>query len=113
MAQLAITPINRTGVLSSTAGAAATATTGDTFPNDGNTFLEIVNGGGSTITVTITPVRTVDGSIPAAKVISIPTTIRAMIGPFAPADYNDTNGLVTFICSAVTTVTAKALRPTL
>jgi len=113
MAQLAITPINRAGVLSTTAGAAATATTGDTFPNDGNTILEVVNGGGSSINVTITPTATVDGSVPASKVIAIAASARALIGPFDPKLYNDTNGLVTFICSAVTTVTAKALRPTL
>lgn len=112
MAQLVITPINRLGVLSTTAGVAATATTGDTFPNDGNTFIEVLNGSGASINVTITPVRTVDGQIPAAKVIAVAAAARAMIGPFATADYNDTNGLVTFVCSAVTTVTAKALRPT-
>jgi hypothetical protein len=113
MAQLAITPINRAGVNSGTAGTACTATTGDTFPNDGNTVLEVNNGSGASITVTITPTATVDGSIPAAKVITIPTLTRSLIGPFDPKLYNDTNSLVTFICSAVTTVTAKALRPTL
>ena len=112
MAQLAVTNITRTGVLSSVAGSACTATTGDTFPNDGNTVLEINNGSGASINVTIPLVRTVDGSVPASKVIAIPATTRGIIGPFATADYNDTNGLVTFICSAVTTVTAKALRPT-
>lgn len=113
MALLAITQINRAGVLSSVAGAAATATTGDTFPNDGNTVLEVNNGSASPINVTITPTATVDGQIPASKVIAVPATTRALIGPFAPSLYNDTNSLVTFVCSAVATVTVKALRPTL
>lgn len=113
MALISITSISRVGVLSTVAGAAATASVGDTFANDGNTFIEVLNGGGASINVTITPVRTVDGQTPAAKVIAVAAAARAMIGPFAPADYNDANGLVTFVCSAVTTVTAKALRPTL
>lgn len=113
MALLAIVPITRAGVLSTTSGTAATATTGDTFPNDGNTILEINNGGGASINVTITPTATVDGSAAASKVIAVAAAARVLIGPFDPRFYNDTNGLVTFVCSAVTSVTAKALRPTL
>jgi hypothetical protein len=112
MAQLPITILNRTGILSNTAGAAVAAA-GDTFPNDGNTFIEVNNGGGTTITVTIQPTQTVDGQAAAPKVISIVTLIRAMIGPFATAQYNDGNGNVGFLCSAIATVTAKAIRPTL
>jgi hypothetical protein len=112
MAQIALTTLNRAGILSSTAGTAV-AVAGDVFANDGNTFLEVNNGGGVSTTITIQPTQLVDGQAAAPKTLVVPTLIRAMIGPFAPAQYNDTNGNVGFICSAITTVTAKAIRPTL
>ena len=107
MALLPVTAIDRTG-FTDASGTAATATTGDTFPNNGKTLLVIKNASVSALTASVTIRRTVDGVTPAAKTISVPASSTVIAGPFAPADYNDGQGLVTVICSAVASVTLKA-----
>jgi hypothetical protein len=110
MALLTLGSIDRTG-LATSGGAAATATTGDTFPNDGNTLLVIANGSASPITASITINQKVDGVTPAAKTVAIAASTTVVVGPFPPATYNDpATSLVTVVCSAVTTVTLKAAR---
>lgn len=103
--------------LSEAGFAAATATTGDTFLEDGKqeTVLEVNNGSGGSINVTITAVQTsavVAGVGPvtiANKVVAVPDGARRIIGPF-PKAYVNSTGHVTAICSAVTTVTVRAVK---
>lgn len=96
---------------------AATATTGDTFPEDGKqeTFLEVNNGSGASIDVTITAIET---SVVVSKVgpvtvtdktIAVGAGARKIIGPF-PKAYVNSAGLVKATCSAVTSVTVRAVR---
>lgn len=85
---------------------AATATTGDTVaPGDGAVLVR--NGGGAAITVTVVTPGVDKYGLARPDIVtgSIAAAGEALVGPF-PADLADpSTGLVTLICSAVTTVT--------
>jgi hypothetical protein len=90
--------------------AAATAG-GDEFSPDPRSFFHVKNGGGSSITVTITGVGSGPGGNPVAnRVVSVPATSERMIGPFDPAGFTGADGLAAVAYSAVTTVTVACLR---
>lgn len=105
MALLASQSINRAGL--STAFAAAAAG-GDTFLPNSNTFLEVKNASASPVTVTIvTPRNNAYGNPIADNTISVPaTTGDKMIGPFPADEYADpTTGLASVTYTASTSVT--------
>lgn len=78
--------------------------------NDGKTYLEVLNGSGASINVTLVISKTIDGVTSSGKVIAVPAGERRKIGPF-PADiYNQADGSVNVNFSAVTTVTVGAFR---
>lgn len=112
---VAITPTNLSaaGVLTTTLPTTPTATHGNKVLNDRKTFVEINNGSGSPITVTIdvpAPVdNLVDGLAVPDRSVSIAAGARYKIGPFSDI-YNQADGYVWLICSAVTTVTMAAYR---
>lgn len=93
----------------------ATATTGDTFVNDGQTYLLVRNGSGSSITVTLTAVATSaqivgGGSVAfASPTVTVGAGANAVLGPFAPSLFNS-SGIMTVICSAVTSVTVSPFK---
>lgn len=99
---MAATPLTVTAV--SKAGAAiATAnsntTDGNTFANDGRTFLYLSNPGASTAVVTVATGASVGGFAVADQTITLLTTVEKIAGPFDPALFNDANGLVTITFS--------------
>ena len=112
MAELTIQQITEAGG-SVTYSAAAGG--GDTADNGGSTFLNIKNGGGSEITVTITAQTTsVESSIygdltKANASIAIAASGEAFIGPFKPSSFNNTDGEIAITYSGVTSVTIAAL----
>jgi hypothetical protein len=55
-------------------GTAADATNGDAYPNSDDSFLVMNNTGGSTYTVTIAYVNTVDGQAVTGRQFSVPAT---------------------------------------
>lgn len=91
---------------------------GDTLSNPrGKTALQVTNGGGGSINVTVgvpspTPVRAADGQFPAQSLTSTVVAVAAgatkIIGPIPPA-YNDGSGIVAISYSGVTSVTVAAL----
>jgi hypothetical protein len=99
--------IARTGTIPTYA--AATATDGHKFANDGNTFLHVKNGGGSSINVTIQTPGTVDGLTVSDLVVAVAAGAEKMIGPFPPGIYNQ-SGEVYVDWSAVTSVTMAAIK---
>lgn len=107
------TDLSAAGVLSTTLATTPTATHGNKVKNDGKTFVEINNGSGSPITVTFdvpSPVDSlVDGLTVPDRTVTIAAGARYKIGPWKSM-YNQSDGYVWFICSAVTTVTAAAYR---
>lgn len=94
-----------------------TATTGDTFDNQrGDLMLRITNGSGSSINATLTAQQTTrpgDGVFPPStisnNVVAIANGATKVIGPIPPA-FNDVNGKVTLVCSAVSSVTVESYR---
>ena len=91
---------------------ATAASGGDTFANNGKTFLHVKNGGGSSINVTLA--SQVDsppaGTAASNKVIAVAAGGEKMIGPLPEYGYNDSGGLVHVSYSAVTSVTVAAIR---
>jgi hypothetical protein len=91
---------------------AATATDGDAFPNTGREYLEVANGSGAPIIVTLDVQRTTDsdGATVTDPTVTVAAGATKRIGPFNPATYNDANGRVKATCSAVATVTVEAVQ---
>lgn len=103
MAVLTVTPITRLGVDAPVAASVG----GDLLPNTGREFIEVINGSGSAVTVTINGY--VDGVSVAIQTVNVPaTTGRRKIGPFPPGTYNNASNQVAIGYSAVTTVTVAA-----
>lgn len=114
---VAMTPVEiaRTGVSTAETLITPTATHGNKFLNDGKTVLRVVNGSASPITVTIDTPGSVDGQAIADLVVTIAATGDGdglddqFIGPF-PKTFEQSDGYVWAVFSAVTDVTAGAFR---
>ncbi len=78
--------------------------------NDGRLFLHIKNAGGSPDTVTIVTHPQVDGNEIADLAVVVPAGEERMIGPFVPNVYNDSDGLINWTHSFITSVTQGAFR---
>ena len=108
MATLTVTTVTRAGV--DVAGVAADAL-GDEWPNTGQEFIEIKNGGGAGITATLDIKSTVDGAAVTDPTVSIGAGATKIIGPFPTGIYNDSStGRAKVTYSGVTSVTIKALK---
>ncbi len=85
----------------------AAAGGGDKYNNSGRERFRVRNGGGSTITVTITAVAAL--GCPAGTLHDISFTVAAgaekVVGALDPLRFNDSNGQVSVGYSAVTSVT--------
>jgi hypothetical protein len=106
MAALTVQQILVTGLAPSYASAAGG---GDTFVNDGDTFLHVFNGGGGSINVTIAPAGSVNGIGFEDQVVAVAAGANKMIGPFDPAIFNGASG-VSVSYSGVTSVTVAAIK---
>jgi hypothetical protein len=107
MAALTVNQISATGL---TDALVAAAGGGDTFVNDGRTFLEVLNGSGGSINVTFTTPALVQGIAVSDPVVAVGAGVRKKIGPFPTELFNDANGAVGVAYSAVTTVTVGAFK---
>lgn len=108
MAALTVQNVARTGLNPTYASAAGG---GDTFVNDGSTVLHVKNGGGSSITVTITSTAPATVGLAQSNVtVSVPNAGERFIGPFPAGAFSDANGSAAVGYSAVTTVTVAAIR---
>lgn len=93
----------------------AAAGGGDSFVNDGYTFLYIKNASGAPITVTVDAPGTTGpdqaNAFDPDLVKSIPAGGERTIGPFVDkARFNDVNGRVNLSYSGVTTLTVLPVR---
>lgn len=108
MATLTVQQIAVTGITPSFASAAVG---GDQFLNNGKCFLEVKNGSGGDITVTIATQATTGGYAVADQTVTVAaTTGDKMIGPFPPDLFNDSSGYVQVTYSGVTSLTVGAFR---
>lgn len=99
----AVQNIVKSGLEPAYTGSLATDNTYQT-PNDGKTFLHIVNGGGSSDTVTVLGLDASDN-----VAVAVPAGEERMIGPFEPAKYNTGAELIEYTHSFITSVTQAAL----
>lgn len=110
MATLTVVDIARTGV--DVAGVTPGGS-GDEWANTGKEFIEVKNGSGSSITVTLDIKSTVDSAAVTDPTVSIAAGITKAIGPFPTGIYNDSStGRAKATCSATTDITIKALKLT-
>lgn len=109
MALLTIQTIKASGI-SPTYGAAAGG--GDKVSlAAANTFIHVKNGGGSTVTVTITTQNNqVDGLTLPDRTVTVAASGEQMIGPISAGRHADVNGQASIGYSAVTSVTVAAFR---
>ncbi len=115
MALLTVQTIDRAGT--SLALAAATVTTGDTavVADDGRHAIVVNNGSGGSINVTVTAQTTTarqDGAglVAVADIVKAVAAGATAIIPVLPDFIKTNDGKVTFVCSAVTTVTVGVIR---
>lgn len=83
---------------------------GHSIPGTGDIIVEVVNGSGSSITVTIPTPATIGGLAVADGGGSIPAGERRHYGPFRADLCNQSDGTVHIDFSAVTSVTCAAIR---
>lgn len=90
---------------------ASAAGGGDKVAPGERTFIHVKNGGGSSITVTLTTTAAVRSQTVANVTVSVPAAGERMIGPLtADLFAGVADGLVAIGYSGVTTVTVAALR---
>lgn len=112
MATMTVQTITNAGITP----AYAAANDGDVFTNTGNELLHVKNGGGGSITVTITPARASSdvpsfGTMSKATVsVAVAAGAEGVIGPFEPHAFNNSSGQVVVNYSGVTTVTSGAFK---
>lgn len=107
MAVLTAATVVRTGV--DVVGVAADVT-GDEWANTGQEFVEVKNGSGGSINVTLDIRATIDGAAAVDPVVAVGAGVTKIIGPFPTGIYNDSNGRAKITYSAVTSVTTKVLK---
>lgn len=99
--------------LSTTAGVVkaalvAAAVGGDQFANNGKTHLEIANGSGAPITVTVPRTKACDQGSLHPVTNSVAAGVTDTMGPFPVDLHNDANGMCQITYSGVTTLTIGA-----
>jgi hypothetical protein len=104
-----ITPDRTTGALYAPVAAAGG---GDSFPNTGREFLHVLNGGGSSITVTVAIAVTVEGQAVPGKAFTVGNGAQRIMGPFPTGTFNDSNSRVNITYSGVTSVTVGVIQAT-
>jgi hypothetical protein len=113
MAALTVQNLARSGLEFTTVSAAAG---GDTFANEGRTFLHIANASGADITVTFAAQVTSTtkpgfGTLTASnQAVTVTAGENRLIGFFEPAIFNNSSGAVAVSYSAVNSVTVAAIR---
>lgn len=88
MAVLATQKISRAGLV---ATYAAVSGGGDKFKPSDKTFLHVKNGNGSACVVTVVTPGTVDGENIADRAVSVAAGAHALIGPFPPDLFRDSD----------------------
>lgn len=108
MAQLNVQGTGLTGLAPTYQAADAV---GDSFANNGRTFIHVKNGGAASITVTVDSQQSCSQGFDHDVAVAVPAGAERMIGPFNQARFNDANGNVLVFYSAVTSVTVAAINP--
>ncbi|MFI9332011.1 hypothetical protein ACIGZJ_31270 [Kitasatospora sp. NPDC052868] len=108
MATLTAAALAAAGTLE--APAAASAGGDKVAPVGDRVWVEVTNGGGSSITVTISSYATVRGQAAVDRTVTIAASATKKIPIFADLNTNPSDGLASISYSGVTTVTVAAYR---
>lgn len=106
MASLTVQDVSVAGVVPSY-GAANSG--GDTFVNDGKTYIHVKAGAGGALNVTIPAVACDQGTV-HNTVVAVANTSEKIIGPFPTNRYGDASNVVSVAYSQVTNVTIGAFQ---
>lgn len=111
---MAVLTVQDCSVAGITPAPVAAAGGGDQVPNNGNVVLEIINGSGGAITVTVddpgTPTPVGASAFNPDVATSIPAGQRRLFGPYPPWRFNDANGRLSLTYSGVTSLTVGVYR---
>ncbi|MCX5601626.1 hypothetical protein OOK29_26090 [Streptomyces phaeochromogenes] len=108
MATLTATPLAAAGVLNSTSAAAGG---GDKVkPQGDHVWIEVTNGSGGSINVTIPSYPTVRGQAVTDRVVAVAASATKKIPIYEDLNTNPADGLAAITYSAVTSVTVGAYR---
>ncbi len=88
-ATLTVGTISRSGI---TLSATSAATLGHKLTNDGNTFVEVINGYTATITATFITPRTIDGLAIDDLSVAVAAGATTFVGPFPVGTFNQNDG---------------------
>src|SRR5581483_9659896 len=111
MATLTTQKITRAGITPSFAAASGG---GDKFTPSSVTYLEVHNGGGGSITVTVAATQVISGDMAVTSdVVTVAAGAVAKLGPYPGQTFLDTSGdgLASITYSGVTSVTIGAFAP--
>lgn len=89
---------------------AAASGGGDKCPPLANSWVEVTNGGGSSITVTVPSYAAVRGQAAADRTVTIAAGATKKIPLYADLNTNPSDGLAAITYSGVTSVTVAAYR---
>lgn len=108
MATLTVQSISRSGLKPTMASASGS---GDKFPHAANRFIEVDNGSGSSVDVTVASQYSSapQGLDSADLTVAVPAGERRLVGPFSERAFADSNGDVNVSYSATTSVTVAAI----
>ena len=106
MAALTIQTVVRAGLEATYVQAEAG---GDTFVNTGKEIIQIRNGGGSDVTLTVGTPRTEDGLALADRTVNIPAGKERFLGAFQTAIYGTTVSLAYSGVGSLTLAVLKAV----
>lgn len=105
MADLVVSTVIRTGAGLTEPSKVAAAGGGDTFTNDGNTFLWVSNGSGGALTVTVNAQKNCDQGFDHDVAISVGAGADIMMGPFPKSIFNGASNKASITYSGVTSLT--------
>lgn len=87
----------------------AAGASGDTFANNGRTYLHVKNASASAVTVTIDSIAPCNQGFDHNLTVSVPAAGERMIGTFDPSRFNNDSSITTVTYSAATSVTVAAI----
>jgi hypothetical protein len=108
MATLSVQSISRSGLKPTMASASGS---GDKFPHAPNRYIEVDNGSGSSVDVTVASQYSgvPQGLSSSDLTVAVPAGERRLIGPFSERAFADTDGNVNMSYSASSSVTVAAI----
>jgi len=83
---------------------------GDSFANNGFTYLHVNNASAAPTTVTVHGQGNCNYGVEHNAVVTVPLAEERLIGPFPPRRFNDTTSQVQVTYSVVTTITVGAFK---